>query len=141
VRFVSDGDQSTFPPPPIAPPGSGAIEKIFTDYFASRGLASSPTEFSGRSDYGEFIANGIPAGGLLSGAEETKTAEEAARHDHACAEHRGRERQHHRQPRPAAGARGAAHGRGRRRRDRRSVTVRAGGSATLPPARTRTAVV
>jgi Zn-dependent M28 family amino/carboxypeptidase len=86
VRFVYDGDQSTFPPPPIAPPGSGAIEKIFTDYFASRGLASSPTEFSGRSDYGEFIANGIPAGGLFSGAEVPKTAEEAAIYGGAAGE-------------------------------------------------------
>ena len=60
------------------PPGSDAIEKIFTDYFTSQGLASAPTEFSGRSDYGPFIAVGIPAGGLFSGAEGIKTAEEAA---------------------------------------------------------------
>ena len=60
------------------PPGSGAIEKIFTDYFASQGLASEPTAFDGRSDYGPFIAVGIPAGGLFSGAEGIKTAEQAA---------------------------------------------------------------
>jgi Zn-dependent M28 family amino/carboxypeptidase len=40
-------------------------------------LASAPTEFSGRSDYGPFIAAGIPAGGLFSGAEGIKTEEEA----------------------------------------------------------------
>jgi Zn-dependent M28 family amino/carboxypeptidase len=76
VRFVYDGDGSTIAP--AGPPGSGAIESIFTDYFASQGLASEPTQFSGRSDYGPFIAVGIPAGGLFSGAEGIKTAEQAA---------------------------------------------------------------
>jgi Zn-dependent M28 family amino/carboxypeptidase len=86
VRFVYDGDQNAFPPPPVAPAGSGAIEKIFTDYFASRGLASSPTQFSGRSDYGPFIEQGIPAGGLFTGAEGIKTAAEAATYGGAAGE-------------------------------------------------------
>ncbi len=76
VRFVYDGDGSDTPV--AGPPGSDTIEQIFTDYFASQGLASAPTEFSGRSDYGPFIAVGIPAGGLFSGAEGIKTPEEAA---------------------------------------------------------------
>ncbi|MGH3458348.1 M28 family peptidase [Aeromicrobium sp.] len=76
VRFVYDGDGSDTSP--AGPPGSGEIEKIFTDHFDSKGLASDPTEFSGRSDYGPFIAVGIPAGGLFSGAEGVKTAEQAA---------------------------------------------------------------
>ncbi len=75
VRFVYDGDGSDTPQ--AGPPGSDAIEKIFTDYFRSQGLASEPTAFDGRSDYGPFIAAGIPAGGLFSGAEGIKTAEEA----------------------------------------------------------------
>lgn len=76
VRFVYDGDGSDSAV--AGPPGSGAIEKVFTDYFESQGLASAPTEFDGRSDYGPFIAVGIPAGGLFSGAEGIKTADEAA---------------------------------------------------------------
>ena len=36
------------------------------------------TAFDGRSDYGPFIAVGIPAGGLFTGAEGIKTAEQAA---------------------------------------------------------------
>ncbi|MGA8850609.1 MAG: M28 family metallopeptidase [Aeromicrobium sp.] len=74
-RFVYDGDGSDSDP--AGPPGSGAIEDIFTGYFDSKKLASAPTEFSGRSDYGPFIAVGIPAGGLFTGAEGIKTAEEA----------------------------------------------------------------
>ncbi|MGF2075322.1 hypothetical protein ACQUFC_17640, partial [Enterococcus casseliflavus] len=78
---VYDGDNSAFPVGPGAadgPPGSGAIELVFHQYFSSQGLASSETPFSGRSDYGPFIAVGIPAGGLFTGAEGVKTAQEAA---------------------------------------------------------------
>jgi Zn-dependent M28 family amino/carboxypeptidase len=76
VRFVYDGDGSASEP--AGPPGSDAIEDIFTSYFDSQNLASEPTAFDGRSDYGPFIAVGIPAGGLFSGAEGIKTPEEAA---------------------------------------------------------------
>jgi Zn-dependent M28 family amino/carboxypeptidase len=81
VRFVYDGDNSAFPVGPNAaagPPGSGAIETLFHDYFAGESLASSETAFSGRSDYGRFIFYGIPSGGLFTGAEGVKTAAEAA---------------------------------------------------------------
>ena len=75
VRFVYDGDGSDTPT--AGPPGSAQIEALFNDYFASQGLATEPTAFDGRSDYGPFIAVGIPAGGLFSGAEGEKTVEEA----------------------------------------------------------------
>ena len=81
ARFVYDGDNSAFPVGPGAaagPPGSGYLEDLFTDYFVGAGLSSDETPFSGRSDYGPFIAQGIPAGGLFTGAEGIKTAEQAA---------------------------------------------------------------
>ena len=62
----------------VGPAGSGAIEEEFADHFASLGLASEETPFSGRSDYGPFIADDIPSGGLFTGAEGVKTAEQAA---------------------------------------------------------------
>ena len=43
-----------------------------------KGLPFKGTDFSGRSDYGPFIAAGIPSGGLFTGAEGIKTAAEAA---------------------------------------------------------------
>lgn len=76
VRFVYDGDGDAFGT--AGPAGSDAIETTFEDYFASQGLATAPTAFDGRSDYFAFIENGIPAGGLFSGAEGIKSAEQAS---------------------------------------------------------------
>ena len=77
VRFVYDGNNSAGGGT-VGPAGSGAIEQLFLDYFASQGLEAAPTPFNGRSDYGPFIAAGIPAGGLFTGAEGVKTAAQAA---------------------------------------------------------------
>jgi Zn-dependent M28 family amino/carboxypeptidase len=79
VRFVYDGDGSatTDDPDDAGPAGSAKIERVFNRYFAAKGLATEPTAFDGRSDYGPFIARGIPAGGLFTGAEGIKTEEEA----------------------------------------------------------------
>ena len=76
VRFVYDGDGSATPDDPddAGPAGSAAIERVFKRYFAAKGLPTDPTPFDGRSDYGPFIAVGIPAGGLFTGAEEIKSA-------------------------------------------------------------------
>ncbi|GAA1028586.1 aminopeptidase PaaP [Virgisporangium ochraceum] len=76
VRFVYDGDGSDTGT--VGPAGSEQIEAIFNNYFAGQGLETDPTAFDGRSDYGPFIAVGIPAGGLFSGAEGIKTPEQAA---------------------------------------------------------------
>jgi Zn-dependent M28 family amino/carboxypeptidase len=79
VRYVYDGNSDeTEPPEGGAPAGSDLIEQVFLDYFESKGLETDATAFDGRSDYGPFIAEGIPAGGLFSGAEDPKTAEQAA---------------------------------------------------------------
>ena len=79
ARLVYDGDGSEDPETGPGPVGSDTIERIFNRHFASKGLATEPTAFDGRSDYGPFIDAGIPAGGLFSGAEELKTAEQVAK--------------------------------------------------------------
>jgi Zn-dependent M28 family amino/carboxypeptidase len=76
---VLDADQSTFPAPegvPI-PEGSTAIEDLYESYYTLIGEPYEDTEYSGRSDYQAYIANGIPAGGLFTGAEVVKTEEQA----------------------------------------------------------------
>lgn len=76
TRGVYDGDHSTGAGT-RAPAGSGAIEQMFRDYFRSRNLPTTESDFNGRSDYGPFIEHGIPAGGMATGAEGIKTAAEA----------------------------------------------------------------
>jgi Zn-dependent M28 family amino/carboxypeptidase len=76
VRFVYDGDGDETGI--RGPSGSAAIEDVFNDYFAARGMETDATAFDGRSDYGSFISRGIPAGGLFTGAEGIKTAAQAA---------------------------------------------------------------
>lgn len=44
---------------------SVSIQKSFQQYFASIKKNSITTPFTGRSDYGPFIENGIPAGGIF----------------------------------------------------------------------------
>ena len=78
--FVYDGDNSDGVGAGAGPYGSAQIEATFVTFFRDRlGVPTEGTDFSGRSDYGEFIANGIPAGGLFTGAEGIKTADQAAK--------------------------------------------------------------
>ncbi|WP_232499476.1 M28 family peptidase [Agromyces humatus] len=76
VNFVYDGDGDALGI--SGPNGSGVIEDVFTDFFAGQGEPTAPTDFDGRSDYFGFIEAGIPAGGLFTGAEGIKSAEQAA---------------------------------------------------------------
>ena len=76
VRFVYDGDGSDGGPGRPARVGAdrGHLQRLLRQ----PGPGDRPTAFDGRSDYGPFILAGIPAGGLFSGAEGTKTPEQAA---------------------------------------------------------------
>jgi aminopeptidase Y len=80
VFMIYDGDDSDATGAPPGPAGSAQIEKVFEQYYTERGIPFKGTDFTGRSDYGPFIAPGvdIPAGGLFTGAEGIKTAAEAA---------------------------------------------------------------
>jgi Zn-dependent M28 family amino/carboxypeptidase len=78
--FAYDGDDSDGVGAGPGPEGSGAIEKKFVDFIQDR--KETPvegTDFTGRSDYGPFIAAGIPSGGLFTGAEVLKTEAQAAK--------------------------------------------------------------
>ena len=75
ARLVYDGDGSVSGNP-AGPPGSGEVERVFTDFWASQGFASEQIPFDGRSDYVGFTDRGIPAGGIFAGAEEPKTKQQ-----------------------------------------------------------------
>lgn len=77
--FINDGDGSSQLAGSVSgPAGSGAIEDVFTEYFAGRSITPGSSPFDGRSDYGPFIAKGIPSGGVDTGAEKLKTERQAA---------------------------------------------------------------
>lgn len=59
------------------PPGSGELKQLYIDYYNSQGVNHTFIPFDGRSDYDGFIKNGIPGGGIATGAEVLKTPEEA----------------------------------------------------------------
>lgn len=79
--FTYDGDQSTKlgrdDKPPRIPEGSPGIERSFVEYLRAAGKVAQDTGFDGRSDYEGFTMAGIPAGGLFSGADEEKSAQQA----------------------------------------------------------------
>ncbi|MFC5182329.1 M28 family peptidase [Actinomadura harenae] len=75
ARMVYDGDDSDHEGAGPGPEGSAQIEKVLTDFHASRGLPTVGRDFDGRSDYGPFVAAGIPAGGETSGSNLIKTEE------------------------------------------------------------------
>jgi Zn-dependent M28 family amino/carboxypeptidase len=70
-RFVYDGDGSDGGP--AGPAGSGVVERVFSEWYAARGLYFETDEFDGRSDYDGFTAAGLPAGGITTGADGVKT--------------------------------------------------------------------
>jgi Zn-dependent M28 family amino/carboxypeptidase len=78
VFKVYDADESGSPAPVPVPPGSTAIEDLYESYYTMIGEPYADTDFSGRSDYQAFIENGIPSGGLFTGAEEIKSPAEQA---------------------------------------------------------------
>ena len=82
ARFIYDGDNSDNVGAGAGPEGSAALEDVFQTFYADRGLTYEGTDFTGRSDYGPFIAAGvdIPSGGLFTGAEGVKTPEQAQRY-------------------------------------------------------------
>ncbi|GAB2852145.1 M28 family metallopeptidase [Actinocorallia aurea] len=78
IYGVYDGDDSDRKGAGPGPEGSGRVEQVYAAYFEAAGLPHKGTDFTGRSDYGPFIARGIPSGGLFTGAEGRKTEAEAA---------------------------------------------------------------
>ena len=70
--YLYDGDARRLPA------GSAAIERVFRRYFAARRIPQRQTAVGDRSDHAAFVAAGIPAGGIFTGADGQKSASEAA---------------------------------------------------------------
>lgn len=77
IRGVYDGNGS-LNNNTAYPDGSAQVEKSLQDYLDAQGLAHSQVAIGARSDHAGFLAAGIPAGGLFTGAETAKSPEEFA---------------------------------------------------------------
>lgn len=60
----------------LNPNGSEELRDLYVDWYESQGLNYTFIPFDGRSDYDGFIRNGIPGGGIATGAEGLKTKDE-----------------------------------------------------------------
>ncbi|CAF0978208.1 unnamed protein product [Adineta ricciae] len=78
---IYDGRTANDATPTQALPGSNKISALFRGWFEGQKLPWDFTDFSGRSDYGPFLAEGIVAGGLFSGGDDIKTQEQRDRYD------------------------------------------------------------
>ena len=65
VRYVYEDE--------VAPAGSDEITDLFARYFNQQGIEFETIDLGGRSDHGPFIEQGIPVGGLFTGAEMLKS--------------------------------------------------------------------
>jgi len=77
--FVYDGDDSARDGAGPGPDGSAGIERVLNRFYATfpaQPITTQPGDFDGRSDYGPFLAIGVPAGGVDTGAEQKKTPEQ-----------------------------------------------------------------
>lgn len=63
----------------VNPNGSGDLKQLYIDFYESAGVNYTFVPFDGRSDYVGFLDVGIPAGGVATGAEELKTADDVAK--------------------------------------------------------------
>lgn len=71
--LIYDGDDSDREGAPGGPEGSAGVERVSEIGVLNSGVGPNGTDFDGRSDYAAFIEAGIPAGGVFSGADESKT--------------------------------------------------------------------
>ena len=78
ARQVYDGDGSTFGPTRPVPTARASSRASSTAASTSQDQAHEPIPFDGRSDYVAFTNAGIPAGGIFTGAEEPRPAEQQA---------------------------------------------------------------
>ncbi|KAJ2676349.1 hypothetical protein IWW42_000638 [Coemansia sp. RSA 1085] len=76
ISLVHNGTDA----PARARTGSQQIQRVFENYFARHDYSYQVTDMLGGSDFLPFVQNGVPAGGVLTGASEIKSIEEREEH-------------------------------------------------------------
>ncbi|KAJ2012309.1 hypothetical protein GGI14_005863, partial [Coemansia sp. S680] len=76
IALVHNGTDA----PENARTGSQRIQRVFEDYFVRHDYPYELTDMLAGSDFVPFIDNGVPAGGVLTGAGEFKSITERSKH-------------------------------------------------------------
>ncbi|MEZ8143317.1 aminopeptidase [Enterovibrio norvegicus FF-454] len=74
---TKDSPDNAYPGDFEPPEGTSHIEGLFNEFFTDKDESTVPQALSKRSDYSGFADWGIAFGGLFTGAEQIKSAEEA----------------------------------------------------------------
>ncbi|VEG51447.1 aminopeptidase Y [Mycolicibacterium aurum] len=76
--FTDDGDQSTQTGEVVpAPDGSAGIERLLAGHLNTAGVRPADIPLQRTTDYGPFLALGIPVGGLTTGSSQRKSEVQA----------------------------------------------------------------
>lgn len=78
---IYDGRTAPSSTPAAARPGSSKMSTLFQGWFDQNQMPWDHTNFDGRSDYGPFLAAGVAAGGLFTGADGSKTTAQRSRYE------------------------------------------------------------
>ncbi|KAJ2890485.1 hypothetical protein IWW38_004104 [Coemansia aciculifera] len=76
IALVHNGTDA----PENARTGSQRIQRVFEDYFVRHHYPYQITDMVAGSDFVPFMDNGVPAGGVLTGAGELKSIAERSKH-------------------------------------------------------------
>ncbi|KAJ2372991.1 hypothetical protein H4S02_009011 [Coemansia sp. RSA 2611] len=76
IALVHNGTDA----PANARAGSRRIQRVFEDYFVRHDYPYEITDMLAGSDFVPFVQNGVPAGGVLTGAGELKSIAERSSH-------------------------------------------------------------
>ncbi|KAJ2680664.1 hypothetical protein IWW39_006420, partial [Coemansia spiralis] len=76
IALVHNGTDA----PASARAGSRRIQRVFEDYFVRHHYPYEITDMLAGSDFVPFVQNGVPAGGVLTGAGELKSIAERSSH-------------------------------------------------------------
>ncbi|CAF0863765.1 unnamed protein product [Rotaria sordida] len=83
---IYDANTASNATPPQAIPGSKKVTELYRDWFIGQNLPWDYRAFNGRSDYGPFLEACIAAGGVATGSDAAKTADQREKYRQSVGE-------------------------------------------------------
>ncbi|CAF0838016.1 unnamed protein product [Rotaria sordida] len=83
---IYDANTASNATPPQAIPGSKKVTELYRNWFIGQNLPWDYRAFNGRSDYGPFLEACIAAGGVATGSDAAKTADQREKYRQSVGE-------------------------------------------------------